>query len=48
MNSYLEFTKKSQAFFNDYQNAWLATLQIDALTEETTKKASAKRKNDGS
>ena len=44
MNSYLEFTKKSQAFFNDYQNAWLATLQIDPLPEETTEKASVKRK----
>lgn len=47
MNSYLEFTKKSQAFFNDYQNAWLATQQIDTLAEEPTEKVSAKRKNEG-
>ena len=44
MNSYLEFTKKSQVFFNDYQNAWLATLQLDHLPEKTTEKVSAKRK----
>ena len=44
MNSYLEFTKKSQVFFNDYQNAWLATLQLDHLPEKPTEKVSAKRK----
>jgi hypothetical protein len=44
MNSYLEFTKKSQAFFNDYQNAWLATLQLGQVPEKQEGKVSAKKK----
>ncbi|MFM7524051.1 MAG: phasin family protein [Betaproteobacteria bacterium] len=44
MNSYLEFTKKSQAFFNDYQNAWLATLHMGGAAEEIKEKTQSSKK----